>query len=147
MGERFRYTGCAVLNSRGQETDRLLFGEPMTIRVRTQAADAMVDIGLLIGIDTFSETRVATLMSEDIGRTFEYFSGQARTVIAKPLHFTLKPGRYSITLSARHRTQALDQLSQIVSFEIDSVPWEDMQPASEAWGIVHVSAEWTASDA
>jgi len=147
MGERFRYTGCAVLNSRGEVTDRLLFGEPMTLRVEAEAIDAISDVGLAVGIDTFSEVRVVTLLSEDSGVTFDYASKQSRAVTAGPQHLALKPGRYYVTLGARHRTQALDQLSQALSFEVDGVPWGNMPPASESWGILHVQTDWNASDA
>ncbi|HJS78007.1 MAG TPA: ABC transporter ATP-binding protein [Burkholderiales bacterium] len=147
MGERFRYTGCAVLNSQGQVTDRLLFGEPMTIRVEAEAVDAIDDVGLAVGIDTFSEVRVATLLSEDSGVTFDYGSKCPKVVTAKPEHFALKPGQYYVTLGARHRTQALDQLSQALRFEVDSVPWGDIPPPSAAWGIVHTPARWSISDA
>jgi lipopolysaccharide transport system ATP-binding protein len=147
MGERFRYTGCAVLNSQGQETGRLLFGEPMTIRIEAETTDALRDVGLAVGIDTFSEVRVVSMLSEDSGVTFDYAPKEPRAVTAGPQHLALTPGKYYVTLGARHRTQALDQLSQALSFEVDSVPWENMQLPAESWGILHVPVKWDAVDA
>jgi hypothetical protein len=147
LGDRFRYTACAVLNSQGQITDKLLFGEPMTIRVEAEAVDAIDDVGLAVGIDTFSEVRVATLLSEDSGVTFDFASKRPKVVTAGPEHLALKPGKYYVTLGARHRTQALDQLSQALSFEVDSVPWGSTRLPAESWGILQVPAKWNVVDA
>jgi len=147
LGARFRFTGCKVLNARGEVTDRVLFGEPLTFCVETQTSDAINDVALAVGIDTFSEVRIATFLSEDSDILFGYSSGQKRAVAAKPENFSLKPGKYFITLGARHRGQALDQLSQALSFEVDRVPWEGTRPASESWGILHALASWTPRDA
>lgn len=147
MGEQFRFTGCTVLNSRGQPTDRLLFGEPFTIRLDTRAFGAINGVSLAVGIDTYAEVRAATLLSEESGALFDYAAGQARAVSARPQHFILKPGKFFVTLGARRQSQGLDQLSQALSFEVDSVPWEGTRPATETWGILHVVADWAPCDA
>jgi lipopolysaccharide transport system ATP-binding protein len=142
MGETWRFTGCAVLDSRGEPTNRLLFGEPITVRLDTEASHAVDAVGLAVGFDTYAETRVATLLSEESDVVYSYEAGQERVVRATPQHFVPKPGKYFITLGARRRGQALDQLSQALSFEVDTVPWQGKQAASETWGILQVLADW-----
>lgn len=142
MGERFRFTGCQVLDARGQPTDRLLFGEPITIQLSTEATDQIAEVSVAVGFDTHADTRVATLLSEESGTFFQYENGQKLAITARPQHFVLKPGKYFITLGARRRGQAEDHLLQALSFDVDSVPWNGMLPANETWGALHVLGEW-----
>jgi lipopolysaccharide transport system ATP-binding protein len=146
MGKQLRFTACTVINSQGNATDRVLFGEPITVRLETLATDAIDDVCLAVGIDTYTEVRAATLLSEDNGALFSYMPGQKRYMNAKPMHFVLKPGKYFLTLGARRRGFALDQLSQALSFEVDSVPWDGGPPANQSWGILHVVADWKSDD-
>ena len=146
MGERFRFTGCTVLDARGQATNRLLFGEPVTVRLDTRASGAIDAVSIAVGFDTNAEVRVATVLSEESGATFDFAAGQGRAMTARPQHFVLKPGKYFVTLGARREGQPLDHLLQAVSFEVDSVPWEGTRPASETWGIVHLLADWAGCD-
>jgi lipopolysaccharide transport system ATP-binding protein len=146
MGERFRFTGCSVLNSQGLATNRLLFGEPITIRVDTIANEAIDDVSIAVGFDNYAEVRVATVLSEESDAVFAYSAKQAREIASRPQHFLLKPGRYFVTLGARRQGQPLDQLSQALSFDVDSVPWQDVTPASETSGMVQILAEWEGND-
>jgi lipopolysaccharide transport system ATP-binding protein len=147
MGERFRFTGCSVLNSQGQATNRLLFGEPVTVRVDTIASEAIDDVSIAVGFDNYAEVRVATVLSEESDTVFAYSAKQAREISSRPQHFLLKPGRYFVTLGARRQGQPLDQLSQALSFDVDSVPWQDVSPPSETSGMVQIRAEWVGNDA
>jgi lipopolysaccharide transport system ATP-binding protein len=146
MGERFRFTGCSVLNAQGMATNRLLFGEPISIRLDTVANEDIDEVSVAVGFDNYAEVRVATVLSEESGVLYDYSAKQTREITTRPQHFVLKPGRYFVTLGARRQGQPLDQLSQALSFDVDSVPWQEVQPPSETSGIVQVFAEWVGTD-
>ena len=142
MGEKFRFTGCTVLDSRGQATNRLLFGEPVTVRLEARAAAGLDDVSLVVGFDTYTEVRVATVLSEESGTLFNCASGEELVVSATPRHFVLKPGKYFVTVAARHHGRLLDHLLHALRFEVDGLPWRGARPASDTWGIIQVLADW-----
>jgi hypothetical protein len=143
MGEKIRFTGCSIINSHGQPTRRLLFGEPVTVRLDARASVAVDHISLSVGFDTDTEVRAATAMSEESDTFFDYRAGQQRTVFATAQHFVLNPGKYFITLAATRDREALDRLGQALSFEVDSVPWEGTPPWTGEWGVLRVQADWS----
>ncbi len=72
-------------------------------------------------------------------------------------HETVKVGSVEVKIHNRQRTtgsvgargqgQALDQLSQALSFEVVGIPWEGPRPAAETWGIVPMLAYRASCDA
>lgn len=142
LGERLRFSACAILNSDANSTDRLQFGEPFTIRVEADAAQAVEDVSIVLGLDTQSEFRITTLASEDDAALFSCAPGSTLTVGAAPNHLALKPGRYLLTVGARVGEQPLDYLPQVLSFEVDTVPWHGAKSAIGTWGVIHVPTAW-----
>jgi lipopolysaccharide transport system ATP-binding protein len=147
MGEKFRFTGCSVRDARGQPSSRLLFGEPFTVSVEARAEAALDEVSIAIGFDNNTEARVASVLSEESGAMYNWNPGQARAIVATPRHFVLKPGRYFVTVGARSHGRGLDQLRQVLGFEVDRLPWRSTPPPNETWGMVHVLADWDSRDA
>lgn len=142
IGQRLRITDCSIVNSDDVSTNRLLFGEPFAIRVQAIATHAVNDVSIVLGLDTQSEFRIATLASEDASKVFSCASGGALAVAASPMHLVLKPGRYLLTVGARHGEQPLDYLPQVLSFDVDRVPWRGAPSAIDTWGVLHVPTGW-----
>jgi homopolymeric O-antigen transport system ATP-binding protein len=143
LGENLRFTQCSIVNSSGEDCDRVLFGEPFKIRLVAEASASLADVSLVIGLDTQSEVRVATLASEDGEALYACASGQPLQATVTPLHLTLKPGRYFLTLGARSRGLPLDHLPHAVRFDIENVPWRGRQPVANTWGVLHLQANWS----
>ncbi len=143
IGERFIFTHCTLLDADGMATNLLRFGEPFSIRVGFLATTDLDAVSFALGIDTSAEVRVATLVSEESNALTDFASGQEGEMSAMPRQLVLKPGRYFVTLGARHHGRPLDHLPLAMSFDVDPVPWRGEQPPSDTWGIVRVLADWS----
>lgn len=147
MGERLRFTTCAIVNSDGNSTDRLLFGEPFTIRIEARGLDEIRKVSIVLGFDTQGDFRITTLASEDASKLFSCAPEGMLRVTVDPTHLLLKPGRYFLTLGARNEGKPLDHLHQILRFEVDSIPWRSGPAIADTWGIVYVRANWRVDSA
>ena len=147
LGKKLRFTQCAVVDASGQDSNRLLFGEPFKIRLAVEANVPLADVSVVVGLDTQSEVRVATLASEDGSALYACKRGQSLQITIAPAHLILKPGRYFLTLGARSHGQPLDHLPHVLRFDIENVPWRGGRPVAETWGILHVQADWSSPSA
>ena len=142
MGEHLRFKRCLILNSSGKPTSQLQFAEPFAIQVEAVGANAVKNISIVLGLDSQAELRITTIASEDASTLFASAAEHNLVVTATPRNLVLKPGRYWLTVGARIGEQPLDYLPRVLSFEIDSMPWQGAKAPIGTSGVIHVVTDW-----
>jgi lipopolysaccharide transport system ATP-binding protein len=142
LGQYARYNKCKILNSNGKPTMSLLFGEPFGVCVEIISESTVEDLSIIIGIDSLTGERIATIISQDADKFFSAFSGRPLCVKAQFTNFTLTPGEYWIHLGLRSGGTGLDELKRFLKFEVSQATFEGFKPHSGTWGYVHIPSVW-----
>jgi hypothetical protein len=142
FGSELRISGCELLDAGGRGAAVLRFGEPLRVRVELCAEGAFKDLSLLVGIDAFDETRIATALSRDAGCLFAAEPGAPLAVVASFPHLTLRPGSYRVTLGVAQGQRPLDHLLAAVGFQVSEACAEGVAPFEVTVGHLRAEADW-----
>jgi lipopolysaccharide transport system ATP-binding protein len=143
LGERVKLTRCTVLNSRGETSNRLLFGEPFTISLEATSQLQLHDLSFFIGIDSSTEQRITTINSGDSGKVLSMLPKSPIRIYARVDKLVLKPGAYLLTVGIRSGSRyKLDRLPHIMQVEVMSAVYQGTKPALAPSGLVHATASW-----
>jgi lipopolysaccharide transport system ATP-binding protein len=141
-GVSLRFTECRILDSNGDETQKLQMGEPISILVKATAQERLNNVSFVIGIDNRKGSRITTAASEEVRKFYNFDEGEDIELIACFEDLLLNTGQYSITLSARNHRHGLDLVRPAVGFEITSARHPRAQHMVDLWGDVRCSPKW-----
>lgn len=142
LGDLIRFSKCLVIDSKGRENKRLLFGESFVIYLEAIAKLDLKDLSIVIGFDSILETRVVTVASEDSNNLFSASPSKPLCVYAQFDNLKLTPGTYWLTIGIRSGSVGLDHLPYIFKLEVLETADKDYCPYSGTWGFIHTTAQW-----
>lgn len=146
LGEKVRIGSARLLNSHGQATDTLKFGEPFAVEIECRGIEGLRGLQFVVGINSALDERISTILSRGGERAFGLKSGETKRGVVK-IGLCLNPGRYSLTLGVRSSATGYDQLPNTVYFNVDAARHEGIiEDESVGYGFVHVAGpDWSIS--
>jgi ABC-type polysaccharide/polyol phosphate transport system ATPase subunit len=115
---RARLEGVRLLDAAGREARRLRSGEPASVELSVEAADALSDFVFGVGIATVAGVAVLGVNTEADGLVPETLSGRARVVLEIP-SMDLAPGVYSLDAAVHAAGGApYDYRRDVLRFEV-----------------------------
>jgi hypothetical protein len=142
-GELVKLKHCKILNSKGEVSSRLLFGEPFTICMNAYAKSELQGLSFFVGIDSHTEQRIVTVNSGDNNFVFSTHPNESIQICATIDNLILKPGAYLLTIGIRTGSRKkLDRLPHIMRLEILKATYMGIKPALAPSGLVHTIAQW-----
>lgn len=143
-GIQIRINECKMYNSTGDVSTEIRFGEPFSVEMKCLAMEDLSAIQLVIGLNSFRQDRVTTLISSPISNIKKGNSVAGRVDIPS---IYLTPGWYSLTLGVRlHPQSGLDHLEFVGNFEILNVAVSKEYLSDEIVSYGHIQipdASWT----
>lgn len=141
-GKTIRWQRCQVINSNGQVTDSLLFGEQLRVRLQADAAMRVSEISVGVRIDS----QVGRPIAHAISRyDDQVFATHESLTVCVTLNTPLTPDTYWLTISLYSGKRYLDHLEQVVRFTVLEAAVEGQNSFIERTGHLLLSAEWTQS--
>ena len=115
---RARLEGVRLLDAAGREARRLRSGEPASVELSVEAADALSDFVFGVGIATVAGVAVLGVNTEADGLVPETLSGRGRVVLEIP-SMDLAPGVYSLDAAVHAAGGApYDYRRDVLRFEV-----------------------------
>lgn len=129
----------------GHKTRYLTVGRPGNITIGFKAVQpaAKNDLVFVVMVENAKGDRVTYLSSELAGAGFDDLPGEGEVTCTIP-RVPLVPGRYTLSLACREKTEWLDVVYQALAFEVvgaDFYPTGKIPPA-ESGGDVLIDTEW-----
>jgi lipopolysaccharide transport system ATP-binding protein len=134
-GTKIRISNCSVYNSNGDISTELRFGEPFSVEMKCLAMEDLSAIQLVLGLSSFRQERITTLMSSQISNIKKGNTVEGRVHIPSTY---LTPGWYSLTLGVRQPQLGLDHLEFVRKFEILNVGFCKEYLANEIVSYGHI---------
>ncbi len=142
LGTNIRISGCQLLDSKSKQTNNLLFGEPFTLDIEAIAHLDIDNISILVRIDSFTKDPIVTTASESSNEYFSVSSSEPLKILASFKNLLLSPGSYWITISIRQGKQGLDQIPQVIKFEVYQATYKETNPHPGSWGYIQFIPDW-----
>lgn len=142
LGKDVRIIDCDLLNAEGESTNKLLFGEAFSIKLKIRGARSLPHATLLVEIDTVRSTECLTTLAVDYDELAEEPSKDELEIAVTVSDLTLGPGLYSIVPGIRRGRVALDQVRGAVVFEVLPLSKTGECPATSFWGLIQVNGSW-----
>lgn len=146
IGDEARFVTLELLDSSGQRTDQLKMREPFSVRLELDAATAVSDALIEVGISTPDGVRISTSTSSDLTQQ-PVTLPNGRTSLLVRMDPQLLPGDFIVDLGVHHLSNGftIDFLESVLNFSVGRTPHEegdrcDMNPVR---GAVRPRAEWT----
>jgi len=146
LGESIRFTRCTIMDSNGEANNHVLFGEPLRFHLEAMGNSMLRDLSIIIGIDSFYESRITTIASEDCDVFFSISPEKPLHVNVELKNLVLKPGIYWITLGIRRGEIGLDHLPHVMQLVVSEVTTKGVRPESGTWGFIHTESCWNSGD-
>ncbi|MBK8227372.1 MAG: ABC transporter ATP-binding protein [Flavobacteriales bacterium] len=113
-----RFMSFSITDDQGRGLAALQCGSPAALHFDFEAAGAVHDLHLAIGIDDELGTRVAQFNNEATGQVFVDAAGKRRITISIP-KCALRNGRYTFTLFSSVAGDTADYLFNAGSFDVE----------------------------
>lgn len=142
LGHRARITSCCILDSQGQASGQVRFGEPFTVRATVRIVEDEPRVSVLVGINAADDARISTDVSEDQEQFFDVAAGELLTVEAMFDDLLLMPGTYRIAIGVRSGDQGLDKLEGCAAVEVIAAAHDRVRPPVTRVGYVQARPRW-----
>jgi lipopolysaccharide transport system ATP-binding protein len=144
-----KLTRVALLDSRGQPTGEVRFGEPVTVVLTFRADEPVGRAAALVGISTPDGSRILTTASTDGGKPMLRLEAGTTEVRAE-LQVVLLPGEFVIDASIMHANgTTIDYVERALSFAALNVPpegSEDHYQFPTVLGYVRPDSDWSVTE-
>lgn len=131
-----------ILNSNKENSIKLKYGEPFSIKLSLMANENMENLNIGIRFETNSDTYIVSCLSGDINKFYRVDTKNKNELIVDFPSLILNPGDYKLTLSIRKGKTFIDQVTDAICFTIEEIPFNINQPHNGAWGLVTYHPEW-----
>ncbi len=144
-GEAMRLTAIEACPRDGQA---FKYREPLRFRIEFSAGAERARVGVGIGIDDLTGSRIATCNSENIGVTLTTQRGGEYSCELTVPASCLKPGGYGVSCAVLTGDHLYDFLSPALSFDVSPIDAESGAAvvAGEGSGPVALPSQWTIAE-
>ena len=142
LGRTIRFSRCELIASDGARGHTIAFGSPIRVHVELEADQTVTGVGIVVGIDSEDGHRIATALSEDVGRTIDCRSGHTQHIGVMFGDLTLQPGKYRLSLGARRSKMPLDHLCPAATFRVSEAQTDAAQKPNSGLGAVRIDSNW-----
>ena len=138
-----RFTKCWIINSEGEKTGILKYGEPFSIGLEIESEEKYQNLAIQVGINSSSGVRIFTSDSEEFDSQFDISSTSKLRVVVNYKDFSLMPGLYQLSkLLIRNGRHELTTLLDVVSFEVSAQIYNDNCPPLVNTGYIKGESYW-----
>jgi lipopolysaccharide transport system ATP-binding protein len=132
-----------LFNSAGEKTNQFRFGEPISIRLLVASQHNLNGMNINIGIDTASDQRIFTSVSDEGGYQFDFKAEEVKEIEAIYNNTIFNPGQYMISVSVRMGKKIFFQTGKCLSVVVVDNPFLPEQiPFKGNWGILRINPTW-----
>ena len=146
LGERVRFSECAVINAAADKRKMLMYGEPFKVVMKVTADSGMDGVSFGVRIDNAVGEAIVHSISELDDGLFKVRRGASILVSAAFKNLHLSPGTYWLTVSARSGSLGLDQVVQALKFHVLEAAYPGVMPHPGVWGYVIAPADWACEE-
>jgi lipopolysaccharide transport system ATP-binding protein len=141
-GQAAKFVSAEILNNEKKSTGNLRFGEPFKIKLKIEAFDNAQNLNVGVRFENTSDVYISSCLSGDVNKYYTINEKSKTTVELTFNNFTLTPGDYKITLSLRVGKVFIDQLTDVLPFSVDEMPYDPNNIHNGAWGLISYKPEW-----
>ncbi|MCT4587332.1 MAG: ABC transporter ATP-binding protein [Carboxylicivirga sp.] len=141
-GHTAKFISGEVLNSENTSTGNLRFGEPFKIKLNIEALDKAQNINVGVRFENTSDVYISSCLSGDSNKYYSLKENSESSIEISFKNFSLTPGDYKVTLSLRVGKVFIDQLTDVLPFSVDEVPYNPDNEHNGAWGLISYKPEW-----
>ena len=141
-GHTAKFISGEVLNSENTSTGNLRFGEPFKIKLNIEALDKAQNINVGVRFENTSDIYISSCLSGDSNKYYSLKENSESSIEISFKNFSLTPGDYKVTLSLRVGKVFIDQLTDVLPFSVDEVPYNPGNEHNGAWGLISYKPEW-----
>jgi lipopolysaccharide transport system ATP-binding protein len=142
LGDEIRINKCEVINSDGNITPKLLFGEPFGVFLQACSKKIFDNLSVGFRIESSTGSIITGPISEDDNIYFACSEENPLRVKAFFKSLILAPGVYFLTLTIRRNKIGLDQVIRAVNFEVSDISHKNHKSHSGTWGYIQTNLEW-----
>lgn len=142
FGSIVRIVGAYPVNAKGERVSSFMIGEEIAFNLEIKASEKINDLSVVVGLDTYMDYRITTVLSEESGVLFSADKDAVISInVALPgLH--LKNGIYALTLGIRRNKVAMDHVIKAINFEINEASMGGKERDPAKLGDLMVEAKW-----
>lgn len=132
-----------LFNAKGINTYNLLFGEFFHLSMDLFIRQRIGRFHVIIGLERIDGTRIFTIKSIDVGKSYIGNNKERKTINVKFLTI-LTPGKYKIFVRVvLGKGVVLDSKSDVILFNVSKNTQEGIIPYSGGWGVIRPNSEWS----
>lgn len=137
-----KFFGGEILDENRNPIRKLRFGEPFRIRLIIRSVENIRDLNVGVRFESNSDVYIASCLSGDVDKYYSIEKDSEKIVEIYFNNLILTPGDYKITVSLRIGNVFMDQLSDVLPFSIDELPYVADFSFNGAWGIISYKPIW-----
>jgi len=142
MGQLVRFTDCQILNAAGDPTTQLRFGEPFSVELQCIGCSRMDHVSFVVGIESPTQGRIATTMSEERIEEAAINPGQRMRARLAVSGLPLVPGQYAVTIGIRSIKGGVDHVPHARTFQVTGLLADAAQSPNGRDGLLRVEPDW-----
>lgn len=137
-----RFVDAYPVNDKDEKVAAFRMDETIAFKLEIKALENIDDLSIVVGLDTYMDYRITTVMSEETGMLYSAAENEVISVVMKFPNLHLKHGNYSLTLGARKNRITLDHVVKAIYFEISEITANKYIRESHLMGNVLADSEW-----
>ena len=142
FGNIARIVGAYPVNLKGESVSSFMMGESIAFNLEVKAFENINDLSVVVGLDTYMDYRITTVLSEESGVLFAVDKDAVISINITLPGLHLKNGVYALTLGVRRNKVAMDHVVKAVNFEVNEASLGDKIYDTEKYGDLIVEAKW-----
>ena len=142
MGELVRFTDCQIISAAGEATTQLRFGEPFGVELECIGRSRMNHLSFVVGIDSPTQGRIATTMSEERIEEAAIEPGERLRARVAVSGLPLVPGHYAVTISIRSIKGGVDHVRPARTFQVTGLLADADASSNGRDGLVRIEPLW-----
>ncbi|BDC98599.1 ABC transporter ATP-binding protein [Persicobacter psychrovividus] len=141
-GVSAKFVGAEILSATEEVVKILRFGEPFKIRLKIIADSSIQNLNVGVRFENTSDVFISSCLSGDSGMYFSAEAESENTIEVRFDSLILNPGDYKMALSIRQGNVFVDQLTNVLPFSVDELPYRNSFIPNGAWGLVAFKPIW-----
>ncbi len=137
-----KITNGEIVNNEQKMVNSLRYGEPFKIKIEVAASEDVSNINIGVRFENTADVYIASCLSGDIDKFYSLNANKKQTIEIAFNNFTLTPGDYKIALSMRKGNVFIDQLTDVLPFSVNEIPYNVDNIHNGAWGLIAYKPEW-----